>query len=175
VSSWFRTYGFADVMNGLLIGAYPRDQEDVEMLAWMRVECVLNLVQDVEYHPGEREEVEAALAEAGIEEHRLTLEDYGSLPPDALDWAVQEINRWLDEGRNVYVHCRAGWQRSPAVASAAIAVREGIDIEQALARVHARKPSADPLPHQRKDLIRWFDERERSAAEATPPPAADGS
>jgi protein-tyrosine phosphatase len=111
----------------------------------MRVECVLNLVQDVEYHPGEREEVEAALAEAGIEEHRLTLEDYGRLPPDALDWAVQEINRWLDEGRNVYVHCRAGWQRSPAVASAASACSMSIPSRTAI------------------------------AAEATPPPAADGS
>jgi protein-tyrosine phosphatase len=176
MSNWFRTYGFADVMNGLLIGAYPRDREDVEMLAWMRIECVLNLVQDREYELDERETIEQALAEIGIEEHRVSLEDHAGLPPEALEWAVQEVNRWLDEGRNVYLHCRAGWQRSAAVAAGVIALREELDIEDALDVVRARKPSADPLPHQVDDMIRWFDGRERSGSpEPSQPPAADGS
>jgi len=54
------------------------------------------------------------------------------------------------------VHCRAGWQRSAAVAAAVVAVRDGLDIDEALAYVQARKPSADPLPHQREDLRRWW-------------------
>ena len=35
-------------------------------------------------------------------------------------------------------------------------MREGIDIDEALAYVQARKPTADPLPHQREDLRRWW-------------------
>ncbi len=90
--------------------------------------------------------------------------DYGGLPAPALETAVREVNQWLDEGARTYVHCRAGWQRSAAVAAAVIAVRVGIDIDEALAHVQARKPSADPLPHQREDLRRWWQERDADAA-----------
>jgi protein-tyrosine phosphatase len=159
VSAWFRTYGFADVFEGLTIGAYPLDADDVGMLEWVGVERVLNLVEDEEYRPGEREAVEAALASAGIEEHRLNLTDYGRLPADDLESAVQEVNAWLDDGARTYLHCRAGWQRSAAVAAGVVALRGGIDIDEALAYVQARKPSADPLPHQREDLRRWWASR----------------
>jgi hypothetical protein len=40
----------------------------------------------------------------------------------------------------------------------------GIDVDEALAHVQARKPSADPLPHQREDLRRWWQERGAHAA-----------
>jgi protein-tyrosine phosphatase len=69
------------------------------------------------------------------------------------------VGEWLREGQNVYVHCRAGWQRSAAIAAALIAVRDGVDIDEAIAQVQLRKPSADPLPHQREDLWRWWHER----------------
>ena len=164
MSAWFRTYGFADVHDLLLVGAYPLDQTDVRMLATMGVERVLNLAENTEYRPGEREEVSEAYQEAGIEEHRLAFTDFGGLTPDGIETAVREITAWLDEDRLAYVHCRAGWQRSAAVAAAVIAVREGIDIDDALAWVQHRKPSADPLPHQREDLYRWW--RARSTSES---------
>jgi protein-tyrosine phosphatase len=167
VSTWFRTYGFADVDDQLLIGAYPLDDDDVATLESAGVERVLNLVQDDEYRGGEREGVEAALAAAGIEEHRLDLVDYGRLPPTQLDAAVHEVATWLDEGRRTYIHCRAGWQRSAAVAAGVIALRRGMDIEEALTYVQQRKPTADPLPHQRADLRRWWEGRDEDENEAT--------
>jgi protein-tyrosine phosphatase len=162
VSTWFRSYGFADVSDGLLIGCYPLDDEDVAMLQWAGVERVLNLVEDDEYGPGEREGVQEAYAGREIQEHRLPLPDFGGLPPGLIDRAIALINGWLTEDRRVYVHCRAGWQRSPAIAAALVASRDGTDIDQALEAVRLRKPSADPLPHQREDLWRWW--RERAAA-----------
>jgi protein-tyrosine phosphatase len=157
------TYGFAEVYDGLVAGAYPTDGRDVAMLERMGIERVLNLAEDREYRPGERETVETGYLGAGIEERRRSLEDYGNLPGGALDRAIDDVNGWLDEGRRVYVHCRAGWQRSAAVAAAVIAVRDGIDIDEALERVQERKPSAAPLPHQREDLRRWWEARERRA------------
>ncbi len=129
------------------------------MLAWLGVQRVLNLVQDNEYHPGSRERVEEALGREGIEEHRLRLTDFGRLPAQALESAVDEVLGSLDEGKKTYVHCRAGWQRSAAVAAGVVAIRNGIDIDEALALVKAMKPSADPLPHQRDDLRAWWDSR----------------
>ncbi len=159
MSSWFRTYGFSDVDDGLLIGAYPLDEDDVGMLEWAGVNRILNLVQDDEYQPGERNIVLAALASAGIEERRVGLTDYGGLPPTELETAVRAVASWLAEGRISYVHCRAGWQRSAAVAAGVIAFRDGVEIDDALDRIQRRKPTADPLPHQREDLRRWWSER----------------
>jgi protein-tyrosine phosphatase len=159
VSRWFRVYGCADVLDDLLVGAYPVDRDDVGALARMRVRRVLNLTRNEEYRPGEREVVERALAENGIEERRVEMADYGHLPAEELEAAVREVSEWLDRGVRTYLHCRAGWQRSAAVAAGVVAVRNSIDIDSALRYVQDRKPSADPLPHQREDLRRWWEGR----------------
>ena len=156
MSRWFRSYGFADILDDLLVGAYPLDRDDVAALTHLGVQRVLNLTEDDEYRPGERSAVERALHDAGIEERRMSLTDYGGLPADTLEAAVLEVNAWLDDGARTYLHCRAGWQRSAAVAAGVVAVRTGRDIDDALDYVQRRKPSADPLPHQREDLRRWW-------------------
>jgi protein-tyrosine phosphatase len=156
VSRWFLSYGFAEVFDDLIVGAYPLDEDDVAALARAGVRRILNLTEDAEYRAGDRGAVEHALTAAGIEERRLSLTDYGGLPPEALEAAVQEVSAWLEEGARTYLHCRAGWQRSAAVAAAVVAVRAGVDIDEALEYVQRRKPSADPLPHQREDLRRWW-------------------
>ncbi len=163
MSRWFRQYGFADVFDGLLIGAYPLDPDDVSMLQRLGVRRVLNLCEDSEYKEGEREAVHDALSKAGIDEYRLALVDYAGLEDDELEGAVLEVNQWLDEGQLTYLHCRAGWQRSAAVAAGVVAIRRGVDIDEAVAYVQSRKPSADPLPHQREDLRRWWAARSRPA------------
>ena len=159
MSDWFRTYGFAQVHDGLLIGAYPLDGDDIRMLAAMSIQKVLNLVEDAEYGPGRRLVIEGALRDARIEEHRMQLTDFGRLPAEELEAAVRLVVSWLKAGVPAYVHCRAGWQRSAAVAAGAVAVYDGIGIDEAVAYVQQRKPSADPLPHQRDDLRRWWNAR----------------
>lgn len=156
MSRWFRRYGFADIYDGLVVGAIPLDTEDVRTLDWIGVTRVLNLVADKEYVDGSRPIVTMALSDAGIVEHRVPIADFGSLPESALDEATTVINRWLDEGVTVYVHCRAGWQRSAAVAAGVLAIREGVDVDAALRMVQSRRPAANPLPHQRSDLRRWW-------------------
>lgn len=159
VSEWFRAYGFADVRDDLLIGAYPLDASDVRLLERLGVRRVLNLVRDSEYAQGQREEVVGALDRAGIQETRLDLEDYGRLPPEALETAVRQVVSWLRAGERSYIHCRAGWQRSAAVAAGVVAIQDSVDVDTALGMVRARKPSARPLPHQREDLTRWWESR----------------
>lgn len=159
ISDWFMTYGFAEVHDNLLVGAYPLDEQDVAVLERMGIERVLNLVEDQEYPPGRRDLVEAALRAAGIEEHRMSLTDFGRLPAERLEPAVQEVLSWMRHGVLSYVHCRAGRQRSAAVAAGAVAIYNGLSIDEALAYVRQRKPFAEPLPHQREDLLTWWAER----------------
>ena len=155
MSRWFRQYGYAPVGDELVAGALPLDEEDVERLEALSVDAVFNLCEDAEYPEDRRTRVAAALAEAGIEEHRMPLIDYGGLSADRIEHAVNEIVGLLDDGRRVYLHCRAGWQRSAVIAAAVIMVREGQPPLDALSTLRRRKPNAEPLPHQRIDLLRW--------------------
>ena len=161
MSDWFGRFGFAEVGDGLLVGAYPLDAEDVAEIAGAGVDVVYNLVEDEEYEAGERDAATAALAAAGVSEKRLPLVDYGNVPEAALDRAVDEVLGDLEAGRRVYVHCRAGWQRSATVAAGVLALREGLPIEDALAVLRERKPTAEPLGHQRADLLAWWQTRAR--------------
>jgi protein-tyrosine phosphatase len=137
-------------------GAYPCDADDVSALAADGVTCVMNLCEDDEYEGGDRDAVVAAYASRSIAEERVGVVDYGNLMPGAIEVAAEQVAAWLNEGEHVYVHCRAGWQRSAVVAAAALAVRDGIDPEEALAAIKRRKPSSEPLPHQLQDLRRWW-------------------
>ena len=159
MSSWFEHFGFADVGDDLFMGAYPQDADDVEALLAGGVTRVVNLVQDIEYDPGARDACVAALARAGIEEHRVELVDYGSLTPEQIEASAQTVLGWLGEGERVYVHCRAGWQRSATVVAAIVTLREDVAPRDALRILRERKPTANPLAHQRADLFRWWDER----------------
>jgi atypical dual specificity phosphatase len=165
MSNWFRAYGFSEILPEFLIGAYPTDHSDIEMLRWIGVQRILNLCEDEEYPPGAREVIDEDLAELGIEEHRIGLTDFGRVPVDRIDEAVALLNQWLDEGQRVYLHCRAGQQRSATLAAAVVTIRQQLPPDEAIAFVQRMKPSADPLPHQREDLLEW------ALLRATPPPA----
>lgn len=160
MSEWFEHFGFAHVGADLLIGAYPQDADDVAALKDAGVTAVFNLVQDVEYeHEGGRDACATALAAAGIREQRIELIDFGNLPPGHIELAARTVLAWLQEGERVYVHCRAGMQRSAVVSAAIVALHEELEPLDALDRVRARNPRANPLAHQRKDLLRWWDKR----------------
>ncbi len=159
MSDWFEHFGFAEVADDLLIGAYPQDDADVAALEAAGVTRIVNLVQDVEYESGGRDACELALENAGIDEHRIEIIDHGNLLPGNIELATRTAMAWLDEGERVYVHCRAGMQRSATVAAALVMLRDGLDMPEALASIRARKPSAQPLSHQRQDLVRWWERR----------------
>ena len=161
MSEWFEHFGFAPVGEHLLMGAYPQDADDVAALADAGVTRIFNLVQDLEYDPGARDACVAALAAAGIDESRVELVDFGSLPTPQIEAAAQAVLAWLDQGEHVYVHCRAGWQRSATVMAAILALREGVSPGKALEILRERKPTANPLSHQREDLLNWWLARPR--------------
>jgi ADP-ribosyl-[dinitrogen reductase] hydrolase len=161
MSDWFGRFGFAEVGDGLLVGAYPLDAEDVARIAGADVDVVYNLVEDAEYDPGERDVVAAALEASGVRERRLPLVDYAGLTETSLEQAVDDVLGDLEAGRRVYLHCRAGWQRSATVAAGVLALREDLAIEDALDVLRERKPTAEPLGHQRADLLAWWRARAR--------------
>lgn len=163
MSDWFERFGFARVADGLWTGAVLYDAVDVAAVADAGVTAVFNLCEDGEYPQGARDEVADALRARGIAEVRLPCIDYGNVLPGALEQATRQLLAWLDDGEQVYLHCRAGWQRSATVAIAVVALRDEVSLDEARGRVRRMKPSAEPLPHQLEDLSRWW------AARSSPP------
>ena len=159
VSRWFRSYGFADVFDDLIVGAYPLDQDDVDTLARLGIARVLNLTEDDEYPPGDRPEVVRALAGAGIAESRLPLTDYGGLPARDLETAVRAVSTWLDQDERTYVHCRAGWQGRPRWRPAWWRPAPGWTSTRRSTPSASASRRPTPFPHQREDLRRWWDGR----------------
>ncbi len=168
MSAWFETYGFKVVDERLVTGAYPLDAHDVARLAREAgVTRVLNLCQDDEYGPGERAAVQAAYVEHGMVEHRIMVQDFAEVVPGLLEEGADVAVPWLGAGETVYIHCRAGWQRSATVAAGVLALHLRVEPDEALGRIQRRKPSAQPLHHQLEGLWRWWRGRQQSAA----PPA----
>ena len=166
MSEWFERFGLAAVDESarLFTGAFPTDADDVAALSDLGIETVVNLCQDTEYPQGARSQVEAAMRTAGIEERRLGLVDFAGFGPAQLEAAVSEVLRQLESGRRVYLHCRAGQQRSTAVAAGTLALRDHVSVDQALTEIRERKPGARPLEHQLVDLRAWYDARASRAA-----------
>ena len=83
MSRWFRTYGFADVFDDLIVGAYPLDEDDVDTLAAAgdRARAEPDRGRRIPRRAIARRS-QRAFAAAGIVEHRLRLTDYGGLPAD---------------------------------------------------------------------------------------------
>jgi atypical dual specificity phosphatase len=160
VSDWFERFGRSEVAEGLLVGAFPLDAEDVAALSHEGVTRVVNLCEDGEYEPGERDQLAQLYRQAGIAEQRVPCTDHGNILPGALEQGSKIVLGHLSAGERVYLHCRAGWQRSAAMAAAALARRDEIGVDAALGLVKSAKPSADPLPHQIEDLRRWSELRE---------------
>lgn len=156
MSGWFERYGCDVVADGLVVGAVPRDGADVAVLAGLGVDAVVSLVADGEYGPGEREAASAAYAAVGITASGVPSEDFGGLAPAVLDGASDRVLAALEGGGTVYLHCRAGWQRSVVVAAAVLCRRSGATPEQSLDVVLAHRRGACPLPHQVEDLRRWW-------------------
>ena len=130
------------------------------MLAAMSVRQVLNLVEDAEYGPGRRFVVEESLREARIQEHRMQLTDFGHLPADEPRGGGAP-GRQLAQGRRPQPTSTAapGGSAPPPWPPVPSPSTTGIGIDEAVAYVQERKPSADPLPHQRDDLRPWWNAR----------------
>src|SRR5919206_4550679 len=101
MSEWFERFGFGEVADNLLTGAYPRDRHDVAVLAGERVTSILNLCEDCEYGSGERDAVAEALRDAGIRELRVASVDYGELIPSRLEEATDAVLAWPEAGGRV--------------------------------------------------------------------------
>jgi hypothetical protein len=125
----------ADPINEHIWCGATLDREDFPLLGTLGINCVINLETYLRYSP-------RSLASAGIGFVSIPVADIDqALPEKFIDAGVAAIEEVISGGGNVYVHCTAGWQRSPALVACYL-VYAGLPAERALALVKQRRPVA---------------------------------
>lgn len=74
---------------------------------------------------------------------------------DYFDRTYNFINRHLEQGYNVYVHCVAGMSRSSTIVVAFLMKKFGMSVEEALSFVKDRRPIIRPNNGFLHELIRY--------------------
>lgn len=145
----------------LWAGRNPLTTIDIESLQGAGVTHILDLREAHEWAPPRFGH--AALAEierAGLTRLHLPITDMGAPLLSDLQTAVAFIDGVLGEPKTgVYVHCRAGMERTAAILIAWWARRHGCSYEVALTALREGRPILKPLPAQEAAVRRWLEER----------------
>ena len=131
--------GLDCVLDKLAVGARPTSQHD-----WERLRKEVTLIIDLNDDPLERKEAERL----GIQYRGLKVEDPPRGPESLLEifWKARDlINKELERGSHVYLHCTAGQQRSPTCAMAYL-IAIGENKETAIKKVMAARFGVWPGP-----------------------------
>lgn len=87
----------------------------------------------------------------------VEVSDKQPLSGEAINAAVQFVRDHVDMGLRVLVHCRSGISRSPALVACYLHEHEGFSIDEALARVKAARPQAEPHKALVQSIRAYYD------------------
>ncbi len=152
-------FTFAAVTPRLLAGREPRTAEHVAELLQRGVTHVLDLRQPEEWTGPGRLGAEAirSLEESGLTRLNVPVEDGGAPTMAAFHRAVAFIQEaFLQRETRVYVHCRAGIERTGAVVAAWWAWEHGTALAESLDAIRRTKPDTAPLGLQCKAVRDWL-------------------
>ena len=130
---------------------FPRTEQELRELAERGVRLLINLHEQP--HQPER------LARYGMTELHLPVPDFTPPKPEQLERALNEIERAIESGTRVAVHCGAGLGRTGTLLACYL-VRRGLTADEAIARVRALRPGSVETDAQ-EAAVRSFAQRER--------------
>jgi len=143
----------------LLAGRNPLSAIDAQRLVDVGVTHVVDLRERHEWEtPGRfgRVAVEE-LGVLGVERLHMPVTDGGAPSAGALDTAVRWISRVAEQdGSRIFVHCRAGQERTAAVLAAYVATHWALTLDQAIEWLASRY-GGRPLPPQKHAVREWLE------------------
>ncbi len=134
----------------VIVGAFPFGR-DVEGLYNEGVRAVVNTCEEylgpvIQY---ERH---------GIEQLRIPTTDFMHPRLDDVELAVAFVQKHVEAGETVYIHCKAGRARSATVAICWLLKYHGLTIEEAQLKLLQMRPHINPKLSERP-VVRQFAER----------------
>ena len=132
---------------------YPRKPEEFEAFAARNVSLLVNL--------HERPHRTSDLERYGLTELHLPVPDFACPTPAQLDAGVRAINRAVENGQRVVVHCGGGVGRTGTLLACYL-VSRGLDAPEALARIRAARPGSVETPQQERAVLEFANRTTRS-------------
>jgi atypical dual specificity phosphatase len=121
------------ITENIAIGDY-REAQDKELLREAGFASVLGLISTL----ADKSPTEMGLKRIEI----VTLLDGAGNDPALFRRAVDTLAELVSLTPPVFVHCRAGWSRSPAVVAGYLIITRGLQATQALGEVSAKRPGS---------------------------------
>ena len=142
---------------GLLGGRHPLTAEDVAALQAEGVKTIVDLREEQEWSSAGQygREAIAAAEWCGIERLNVPVRDAEPPSADSLDRVSSFLDQRQPNGR-IYVHCRAGIERTGAVLAAWLSRKERISPAYAVWRMRANGAEVHPLPAQMRAVANWL-------------------
>ncbi len=145
---------YGQILPHLFVGAFLESAHEVEVLRRQEgVTAVLNLQTDEDIRNGRffAEPLEALYQASGVKLCRVPVRDFDdSHLQQRLPECVAALQRLLEEGHTVYLHCTAGANRSPTVAIAYLHWCLGWDLDGAVKHVEQCRdcsPNVNAIRH----------------------------
>ena len=142
----------------LAVGSSPKLDEEFQELRALKVTAVLSLQTDEDRGEGGIEAERTAAEKAGLIFSNVPIRDYNRVDlRTCLPAGVAELERLLQQGQTVYVHCTAGVSRSPTVVAAYFQWCLGVELLQVLVHLHACRdclPDAEAIHNARRPEAR---------------------
>ncbi|MHB9146298.1 MAG: protein-tyrosine phosphatase family protein [Symbiobacteriia bacterium] len=156
-------FEYSRLQKGLWAGRNPLFEKDVEELARLGIRHIIDLREPAEWtDPWFGQEALDALEAHGIRRMHLPVVDMGAPDAETLTRAVETIQAALAAGEPLYIHCRAGMERTGAVLVAWRASTRGESYDKALGALRSNRPILNPLPRQREAVEAWLEARARN-------------
>jgi rhodanese-related sulfurtransferase len=156
-----RSFTWDEIAPGVHAGRAPIFRRDIWRLRARGVTHILDLREDLEWDgPGRRGG--SAIAEIemlGLSRLCVAIRDMGTPSVRHLDEAVAYLDAALHLGGSVYVHCRAGVQRTGAIAAAWFARQQRCSIDEAVEQLRERRPDFEPMVFQVAAARDWLIQR----------------
>jgi ADP-ribosylglycohydrolase/rhodanese-related sulfurtransferase len=158
-----RSFTWDEIAPGVHAGRAPIFRRDIWRLRARGVTHILDLREDHEWDgPGRRGG--SAIAEIdvlGMSRLSVAIRDMGTPSERHLDEAVAYLDAALHLGGSVYVHCRAGVQRTGAIAAAWFARQQRCSVDEAVERLRERRPDFEPMVFQVMAAREWLARQQR--------------
>ena len=144
----------------IYLGSLPlKNKGHLEKIIDLGVTQIFSLIEDFELKDGwfnvpvKAEDWE----KNGIGVERVSATDFDPLTKTQIERSIDHLQKMLEEGHIVYVHCKAGRGRSATALIAYLMAKEGFSFDDALALVKKQRPQINLNAGQRQAIFDYFE------------------
>lgn len=156
-----KAFEYSQISDNIFAGRNPLTARDIREMQKLGVTRVLDLREAHEWAAPKfgaeaLETLEKSDAENSIQRTHLIVPDMGAPSPETFCAACYLIDEVEKAGGKIYIHCRAGMERTAAILIAHQARTHGVSYEKALEILKRARAILQPLPQQEKATRLWL-------------------